>query len=374
MAAARFHIAHISEVNAQGGGDPGTQYVEITMNAILQDLVTDSLLGAWDCGGTYLGDQLVLPGDVGAGQDVPWLMATTSPVGGITPDFTIPAANLPACGQVCWGAPVDGDFTPVDPGTWDHSDPTLYTDCVAYGGYTGTTGTNAGTPTPFPAGDGTFSLTRIGDTGSSLDDFDLRCPTPANNAMFVGDFGPCSEGTTTTTLMGGTTTTTLPGASQPLTGKKIDLRTKQGETKKLLVISKDGAITLGRGNGSPDDPVEHGGRLTIASSSAAGAFLQEFPLDGEWNYVKKAGDERGYKWKSKTSPIRKVLVKPGKVIKILGKGAGIGFDLDIDPDPVSGELRTGGHRWCGSFGGETKLKADKRWRAKNAGAPGACGP
>jgi hypothetical protein len=376
-APALFHFAHISEVNAQGGGDPGTQYVEITMETILQNLVTDSILSAWDCTGVHLGDQLVVPGDVSAGQDVPWIMATTSPVGGITPDFVLPAANLPACGQVCWGAPVDGDGTPVDPGSWDHSDPTLYIDCVAYGGYTGTLGANAGTASPLPPGDGTFSLTRITDTGSSLADFDLRCPTPENNMEMVGDFGPCSEGTTTTTTMVGgttTTTTTLPAGSEPLSGKKIDLRVKKGETKKLLVISKDSTLTLGRGNGSADDPVEHGGRLTIASSSAAGAFLQEFPLDGEWDYIKKAGDERGYKWKSKTSPIRKVLVKPGKVIKILGKGTGMGFDLDADPDPVAVELRAGGHRWCWSFGGETKFKADKRWSAKNAGAPSACGP
>jgi hypothetical protein len=376
-AAGAFHFAHISEVNVQGGGDPGSQYVEVTMEAVLQRFVTNTVLGAWDCDGDHLGDQLLVDSDVAtAGNGVPWIMATTSPIGGITPDFTIPAANLPACGQVCWGAPLDGAL-PADPGTWDHSDPTLYTDCVAYGGYTGTLGANAGTASPLPPGDGTFSLTRITDTGSSLADFDLRCPTPENNMEMAGDFGPCSDGTTTTTIGGSTTTTTtLPGAGarEPLTGKKIDLRTKKGETKKLLVISKDGALTLGRGNGSADDPVEHGGRLTIASSSAAGAFLQEFPLDGEWNYIKKAGDGRGYKWKSKTSPIRKVLVKPGKVIKILGKGTGMGFDLDADPAPTTVELRAGGHRWCWSFGGETKFKADKRWRAKNAGAPSACGP
>jgi hypothetical protein len=52
----------------------------------------------------------------------------------------------------------------------------------------------------------------------------------------------------------------------------------------------------------------------------------------------------------------------------------MGFDLDADPDPTTVELRAGGHRWCWSFGGETKFKADKRWRAKNAGAPSACGP
>jgi hypothetical protein len=373
-ARALFHLAHISELNVQGAGDPGTQYVEITMNQNFQNFVTDSILGAWDCTGTYLGDQLVVPGNVTGGQGRPWIMATTA-VGGITPDFVITEANLPACGQVCWGAP--GSSVP-DPGTWDHSDPTLYTDCVAYGGYTGTLGMNTSAPTPLPPGDGTFSLTRIDDSGSSLADFDLRCPTPENNMEMVGDFGPCSDGTTTTTTIGGgtTTTTTLPsgGASEPLTGKKIDLRTKNDETKKLLMISKDEALTLGRGNGSADDPVEHGGRLTIASNSAAGAFLQEFPLGGEWNYIKKAGDERGYKWKSKAGPIRTVLVKPGKVIKIVGKGAGMGFDLDADPNPTTVELRAGGHRWCWSFGGDAKFKADKRWRAKNAGAPSTCGP
>jgi hypothetical protein len=63
-AAGAFHFAHISEVNVQGGGDPGSQYVEVTMEAVLQRFVTNTVLGAWDCDGDHLGDQLLVDSDV----------------------------------------------------------------------------------------------------------------------------------------------------------------------------------------------------------------------------------------------------------------------------------------------------------------------
>ena len=87
-----------------------------------------------------------MPGNVpNGGAGVRWIMATTSPLGGITPNFSTVTASIPAtCGQVCWGAP--GVSVP-NPTTWNHTAPNAYVDCVAYGPYTGPMRADSGTAT-----------------------------------------------------------------------------------------------------------------------------------------------------------------------------------------------------------------------------------
>jgi hypothetical protein len=169
-----------------------------------------------------------------------------------------------------------------------------------------------------------------------------------------------------------TTTTTILVPGEALDGRKLALTTKPGhaDKSKLAVLAKDAGLTLGRGNQSVDDPVVHGGALTI--SSDAGGFDVTHDLVGGWRYVGKAGQGRGYKWKSKSAPIRTILLKPGK-LAIAGKGAGLGFDLDDDPDPVRVELTVGAHTYCLEFGGASpKFKAGRLYRATAAAAPAAC--
>jgi hypothetical protein len=177
--------------------------------------------------------------------------------------------------------------------------------------------------------------------------------------------------TSSTTAPGtDTTTTTLPASGEPLAGRKLQLASKAGQPEKAkLALVSGGGVTLGDGNGSADDPVVHGGALTIAS--AAGGFSTTIPLAGAWKYVGKAGQGKGYKWKSRTAPIRSVVVKNAK-LAIKGRGAGLGFDLDDDPNPVRVELAIGGHAYCLEFGGAPKFKAGKVYRAKGASAPAGC--
>lgn len=374
---AAFHFAHISELNAKGGNDPTEQYVEIVMEIGSQTFVSNSVLAAWDCSGTFLGDLLVVPGDVpNGGAGVTWIMATKNPVGGITPDFLVPSADIPTdCGQVCWGAPDDTLFPPSDPNSWDHTDPTNFVDCIAYGPYTGPTRPGSGSPTALTPGDGIYSLVRIDDTTVAAD-----CPSPENNAGAVGDYGPCTAPTTTTTTTVTTTSTTLPpGAPDLLPGKKLDLRVKEGkpEKSKLFIASqKDPALTLGRGAESPDDPTEHGGRLLVTSSSPGGAFTGVYPLDsstGGWTEQEKRGELTGYTFKS-GGPIGTVRIKDGKTLVVKGKGAGLELDLADDPNPVSVVLEIGEHRYCLEFGGTPKFTPSKRFKAKKAPAPIACAP
>ncbi len=169
-----------------------------------------------------------------------------------------------------------------------------------------------------------------------------------------------------------TTTTTIPLPGEALAGRKLQLTTKPNrpEKSKLVLLSKDQGLTLGRGNQSVDDPVLHGGELTIASS--AGGFAATHRLEGAWRYVGKIGRGKGYKWKSRTAPIRSILIKASGKLAIGGQGPGVGFDLDDDPNPVRIRLAIGAHPYCLEFGGEApKFKANRLYRAKQAAAPAA---
>jgi hypothetical protein len=193
---------------------------------------------------------------------------------------------------------------------------------------------------------------------------------------FVGPNSPTTSTITTTTLAGGNTSTTLSsgGANgERLTGKKLQLRAKadRPEKSRLAMRSKDRRLTIGRGNQSLDDPVLHAGALTVASG--AGGFGATQVLTGRWKYVGKLGRNKGYKWKSKSGPIRSLVLKRGKGAKLVGRGAELGFDLDNDPNPVRVSVRTGEHFYCLEFGGaKVKFTPNKRFRAKKAGAPTTC--
>jgi len=386
-ASALFHIAHISEVQVSTADNPaGAQYVEIEMDFASQTFVEDSILSAWDCDGDFLGELLTVPGDVtNGGSGVRWIMATTTSLGGMTPDFGTASAGIPAdCGQVCWGAP--GLSVPA-PGSWDHEVPNNYVDCVAYGGYTGTTRSLSGTPTPLVpnSGSANLSLTRVSLTNDNAADFALECATPENNAGATGDVvvEPCSNPTTTsttvittTTIVSGSTTTTIPGeAGQDLLpGKKILLKVKEGKPDKsslLMLSQKSAETTIGRGEGTPDDPTQNGGRLLVASSPGGG-FVDVYSLDAAgWKARTKKGEVSGWGFKDPDGPITSVSIKGGKSIAVKGKGT-LGHDLDDDPNPVQVVLEIGEHRYCLEFGGTPKFKADKKYLATKASAPTAC--
>ena len=176
--------------------------------------------------------------------------------------------------------------------------------------------------------------------------------------------------TTSSTAPGGAnTTTTVPPSVERVGGRQLLLATKpdQPEKSKLVVLAK--RLTLGDGNGSPDDPVIHGGTLTLSSN--AGGFTVTHPLVGAWKYVGKAGQGKGYKWRSATSAVRSVAIKGGK-LTIAGRGAGLGFDLDDDPNPVRVELALGARTYCLEFGGAGRFETGRSYRAKRAAAPAVC--
>ncbi len=177
---ALFDLAVIDEVMTSYGGDPNVQFVEIKQLAIAQNFVANSVLAVFDATGTYIGDLLVVPGNVvNSGAGVRWIMATTAfqTVSGLTPDFIMPAGLPTGGGMVCWGAP---GLIPPLPASWDHTIPANYVDCLAYGTYSGPSNIHVGTPTSLDS-DG-HSLARLSDTNDNATDFACADPaTPTNN-------------------------------------------------------------------------------------------------------------------------------------------------------------------------------------------------
>ncbi|MFN8546248.1 MAG: hypothetical protein U0807_18880, partial [Candidatus Binatia bacterium] len=168
-----------------------------------------------------------------------------------------------------------------------------------------------------------------------------------------------------------TSTTTTP--PECLDGKKLLLKDKAGKPqKRALNLVAMGAITLGDGNNSADDPVVSGGG-SLRVVSQAGGFDTTYPLpQANWKYLGKTGQEKGYKCKP-SSAIKSVVVRKGKLLTIAGKGSGLGHSLATSPEPVTVVLTIGAHRYCLKFGGTPTFKPGTRYLAKSAPAPTQCG-
>ena len=367
-AAALFHLAHISEVMSGVNGNPALQYLEITVDNNSQHFVTNTLLTAFNCDGSVASVLLQLDHDLSDAltSTRSWLMAspddaTFFAATGIHPEFTFPGGIPHGCGMVCWGAP---GVLPPAPGSWN---PALltegnpahknYVDCVAYGPYTGPMLPGTGTPSGLIAGDGVHSLTRLADTDNTARDYTYSCPTPKNFDGTTGSFGDCS-----------------PVPQQPLSGKKLVLKlnTSASEKTTLTFMSKDPHGNLGGGNGSDDDPTLHPSSVRVYSVGGD-HFDDTYALDpGMWHLFGQPGDNLGYKYIDRSllsGPIKTVVVKPGKVIKVVGKGADLGHTLNLDPTPVRALLTLGGKIYCLEFGPQRLFNPDVSYKSNDSSAP-----
>ena len=158
-----------------------------------------------------------------------------------------------------------------------------------------------------------------------------------------------------------------------LGGKKLLLTddTEKPQKRKLSLVSKDPAISLGAGNGSADDPTLVGGTLRVVASGGDGVDATYDLPSSAWKLVGKEGAGKGYALK-KAMPIKSIVVKPGKQIKITGKGADLNQSLASDPETVSVVLSLGELRYCFTFGGTAEFKPGKKYLAKDAPAPVVC--
>jgi hypothetical protein len=171
-----------------------------------------------------------------------------------------------------------------------------------------------------------------------------------------------------------TTTTTLPGADEARSGKKLVLKDKPGAPAKraFMAQSNDPALSIGAGSGSPEDPTLAGATLRLRGTTFDEVY--DLPATG-WRRLGKAGQQKGYKYADKAlaaGPIKAAILKPGKQLKVMGKGAALGFTLDVDPSPVEVVLAIGPRRYCLAFGGEVAFVPGKQLKAQDAPAPPGC--
>jgi uncharacterized delta-60 repeat protein len=170
-------------------------------------------------------------------------------------------------------------------------------------------------------------------------------------------------------VLGDTSTTAASG--QRLTGRK--LRLKDGARpgrRAVTMVSRDPTLALGAGAGSADDPTLHGGSLRIVALGGDG-FDDTYDLPtGRWRYLGKPSRGRGYRLR-RTGPIRSILVKSGKLLRLRGTGPQLGHSLGAAPEAVSVVLTIGTQRYCLTFAGGT-FRAGRRYVAQDAAAPAAC--
>src|SRR5262249_49117335 len=168
------------------------------------------------------------------------------------------------------------------------------------------------------------------------------------------------------------TTITTAAGDQVLTGKQLVLRDSPDLAKRSISGgSKDPTITLGGGNGSADDPTLFGGSVRVRTATGD-RFDSTYNLPkAGWATIGAPGRNKGYRFTSKTGPIKRVMVKPGRRVKVIGTGA-FTATLSTNPNPVDVVLRTGAKRYCVEFGGVATFRAGKPVSAKDSRAPAAC--
>ncbi len=142
-----------------------------------------------------------------------------------------------------------------------------------------------------------------------------------------------------------------------------------------MVASKDKAVGVPSGGETPEGV---GATLRIVTAAGDG-FDATYPLPAAgWRQQGRAGHVRGHQYrdpKLANGPIASVVVKIGKLLKIVGHGAKLGQSLAADPNPVWVVLTIDGGRQCMSFGGsKPKFVAGKRFTSHGAPRPAACNP
>src|SRR5438477_1578100 len=128
------------------------------------------------------------------------------------------------------------------------------------------------------------------------------------------------------------TAANAPGDDQPITGTRLKLTARPGAAEgRLLGLSNDPTITLGGGNGSADDPTQFGGSVRVLTT-AGDLFDARYNLPpAGWKTIGAPGQNKGYRFTSKTGPIDEVVVIPGRRIEVRGAFTAT---LSTNPDPV----------------------------------------
>lgn len=158
-------------------------------------------------------------------------------------------------------------------------------------------------------------------------------------------------------------------ASTPLAGRLLRLESRATpERRRLSAASVDPAVHLGQG----DDPRLTGATLRLRYGGDAPLdVVHQLPASG-WTALTKAGAVRGFRYRSDTGAVRRVVVVAGRRLRIVGRGAELAAVPASSPDPVRVTLAYGAHALCLSFGGAVQHVPGRTYRARQAPAPTSC--
>jgi len=269
---------------------------------------------------------------------------------------------------------VGTDVAPIF--TYLHSGPSSLGTCLIGGSFAGAAfGALSGN---YVFGDCTSSNVYLATVNGTRDGFTGSPVLVSSNAGVPADFVTGPDGAIYYSAEGSSPgqvrrlAVAMTGVDAPLTGKVLTLRTAAQNS--VTAKSKDSSIDLGGGVGSADDPTVSGGSLRVRS--VVGGFDDTYPMPaGSWSVIGDPSNAKGYRYKDPdqaNGPIKVAMLRSGKLIKAVGKGAGLNHTLAGNPDPVDVVLQTGTKKYCMTFGGTVRFTANLLFNAKDAAAPGAC--
>jgi cysteine-rich repeat protein len=201
-ALATFHLIKVVEFFPGTAVSPNAQYIVLQMEASGQNIVAGHSLTVYNAGGTLMGT-LTFPGNVANGSSQAKILIATASAEtffGLAADL-----RMDPCSTIIYFECIPWVFSRGGKACWAGT-----LDCVAWGGYTGST-TGAG-PLLDPTGGvpfGTAAIRRLDiagsptlldaadDTDDSAHDFILGRPAPRNNAGMLGTIpaAACGNGT-----------------------------------------------------------------------------------------------------------------------------------------------------------------------------------
>ena len=269
---------------------------------------------------------------------------------------------------------VGTDVAPIF--TYLHSGPSSLGTCLIGGSFAGAA-FGALSSGNYVFGDCTSSNVYLATVNGTRDGFTGSPVLVSSNAGVPADFVTGPDGAIYYSAEGSSPgqvrrlAVAMTGVDAPLTGKGLTLRTAAQNS--VTAKSKDFSMDLGGGVGSADDPTVSGGSLRVRS--VVGGFDDTYPMPaGSWSVIGDPSNAKGYRYKDPdqaNGPIKVAMLRSGKLIKAVGKGAGLHHTLAANPDPVDVVLQTGTKRYCMTFAGTVRFTANLLFNAKDAGT-GTC--
>jgi len=209
---------------------------------------------------------------------------------------------------------------------------------------------------------GTVDVTPTVDAGGS-ETLTIPAGVDEGTVQAIDDAGNLGRATSFD-LDGGTT-----DGMRLVTGKRLVVRGSTTTGQRALVwLTKDGSITAPPAG---ERPTEVGATLTLFNPATSESTTLSLPAS---RWTQRPNGSFRYSDPSQGSgPVRRAVVKPGRLIKASARGTAIGLTLN---EPSQGSLAVvmtiGGGPYCAVFGGQVRVDRPGRFVAANAPVPATC--